>query len=366
MKRLIEWLRPASFESARLDRADVVLMAIIVGWGLFWLAPGLAHPGIHNWDEAMHQAAARGTYDTFFYPHIWSDHIWPDDPKAWTSSGVWMHKPTLPLWLAAIGMNVTGVTPLALRLVSLAGHILAAICTFLLARRAGSRFWAAAAAIAFLSLPFGWRLTQGVMFADVYDALLAGLVALTVLWLVRAVERDSAKWAALAGVALGLAHLTKTVLALAPFGVACVMAVLKLTKLAPGPRPRHVLAMGLAALATSGPWNLYCYLRWPVEFRIGMAHTFGHVGKGSGVDVGPWRRPVDAVFNELLATEFGPFPHALLIVGAVWLVVRSIRLREPAVIATALWVWSTWITHSMMSVKVPAQVWNAGASPRPR
>jgi hypothetical protein len=29
------------------------------------------------------------------------------------------------------------------------------------------------------------------------------------------------------------------------------------------------------------------------------------------------------------------------------------------VIATALWVWSTWITHSMMSVKVPAQVWNA-------
>ncbi len=33
---------------------------IILLAALTWL-PGLAHPGIHAWDESIHQAIARGT-----------------------------------------------------------------------------------------------------------------------------------------------------------------------------------------------------------------------------------------------------------------------------------------------------------------
>lgn len=345
--------------AAPLTRLDWALLGAIGAWGVFWLAPGLAHPGIHDWDEAFHQAAARGTYESFFYPHLWADHLWPEHPKFWWSSQVWLHKPTLPLWLAAAIMKLVGVTPTALRLGSLLGHLLAGGCVYLLGRRLVSPFWAAVGGLAFLSLPFTWRLTQGVMFADVYDAMLAGFVTLALLWLVRAVEQDSARWAALAGMALGLGHLTKTVLALAPFGVACLLAGLRLCKLAPGPRPSHLLAMGGAALLTSGPWNLYCFLRWPEAFKTSALHTFGHVLTDSGVDVGPWQRPVDAVLNELLSTEIGPVPHPLVVLGGIWLLVRAARKRELAVLALALWVWSTWLTHSLMSVKVPAQVWSA-------
>jgi 4-amino-4-deoxy-L-arabinose transferase-like glycosyltransferase len=341
------------------SRLDGVLIAAIVAWGLALLVPGLAHDGIHNWDEVFHQAAARGTYDTFFYPHLWADPLVPPARTDWMSAQVWLHKPTLPLWLSAALMHVIGVTPLASRLVALLAQLAAALCIYVLARPHATRVPAALAAAAFLALPFGWQLTQGVYFADIYDCTLAGFVALTVFTLCKAVEQDSLKWAALSGVMLGCAHLSKTVLGLAPLGVAGVMTLAALVKLLRGPRLTHFLAMGLAALATTGPWNLYCYLKWTDLYRAGMTTTFGHLDKDSGVDVGPWHRPADAVFNGLLNAELAPLAPAVTVLAGLWLLWRAAWKREPTVIACTLWLWSTWLVHSWASAKVPAQVWSA-------
>lgn len=352
-------VRGASDPVRRARALDLALGAGIVAWGLVWLAPGLGHPGIHDWDEAMHQAATRGTFESFFFPHLWTDPLYPVNPNHWWGAQVWLHKPTLPLWLGALMMHLVGVTPLALRLVSLGGQLVAALSIYALARGPAGRVPSALAAMGFLALPFGWRLTQGLMFGDVYDCLLAGLVALTVALTVQAVERDSLRWAALAGAALGLAHLAKTVLALAPLGVAAVLVGLRWLKLSKGLRPLQFLTLGAMALVVSGPWNLFCAIRWPEAFRAAMAHSLGHLASGSAPEVGPWHRPLDAVFNELLSTELSPLPVWVPILSGIWLGLRAIWKREPAVIAVALWLWSTWLTHSAVSVKVPAQVWSA-------
>ncbi|RKH33335.1 ArnT family glycosyltransferase, partial [Corallococcus llansteffanensis] len=175
-------------------RLDGLLLVALVIWGLAQLAPHLAHPAIYNWDEAMHQAAARGTHDTFFTPHIYKAPLYPSDPRHWWAAHVWMHKPTGPFWFGALMMHVVGVTPLALRLASLLGHLAAAASIYLIARRPAGRLWATLGAAAFLALPFGWQLVQGRFFGDVTDCTLAGCNALAVALLFHATRERSWRW----------------------------------------------------------------------------------------------------------------------------------------------------------------------------
>src|SRR5688572_25154719 len=107
-----------------LRRPDAPYVAVVLAFGLLMLAPDLAHPTMRDWDEGFHQAAARGTYDTFFYPHLYADPLYPvSELSPFWEHWVWLHKPTAPLWFAAVVMNVIGVTPVALRLGSLLGQL---------------------------------------------------------------------------------------------------------------------------------------------------------------------------------------------------------------------------------------------------
>ena len=187
---------------------DAICAALIVAAGIALLAPGLAHPFIFNWDESVHQAAARGTYETFLEPHVYAHALYPERPGDWLHSGPWLHKPPLPFWLAALAMHMTGVSPVDLRLVSLLGEIAAALGLFLLARRAAGRLAALLAALSFLALPFGWTLVQGYQFGDATDCLLGGAVAVAMLLLVTSIEKESS-WLAVAAGAMtggGLPH----------------------------------------------------------------------------------------------------------------------------------------------------------------
>ncbi len=346
-------------EPLKLDRVDAVLIVLIWLWGVWLLAPGLGHPGMHNWDETLHQTAARSTYDSFFFPHMYSDPLYPVSPQDWLGAHVWLHKPIAPLWFGAMMMHLIGVTPLAMRICALIGQLGAAVAIYLLARNGAGRLCAAIGGGAFLSLPFSWILTQGRIFGDSYDCILVGFVSLTVVLLVRTIETDDWRWAAWTGVALGLAHLTKTVMALAPLGVAGVMVGLRWRRFSKGLRLTHLLIIGGVALLVSGPWNLYAALKWPEVYRTGAELTFGHIQAPPEVAVGGWRRPVDAIFVEMLNHEFAPIGSIFAVVVGTWLIIRGVRRRETAVIVSALWLWSTWITHSFISVKAPGHVWNA-------
>ena len=340
-------------------RADLACIAAIAAAGLLLLAPGLGHPAIRNWDEAFHQAAARGTYETFFEPHLYSDPLHQVDPRWWWASGVFLHKPAGPLWVAAALMHLIGVTPLALRLCSLAGELGAAIGLFLLARSMSGRALALLAAIGFLALPFAWRLTQGFHFGDVTDCTLVGWVTLSMLLLVRAIERSSWRWAAAAGAAVGVGFLCKTALALVPLGVAfAVWGLGRVRASRPFPFAAPA-AMAGAFAAVALPWNLYAALKWPVTFRAAIVEMSGHILARHLPEVGPWGRPWDAVFNELNATELSPLPAILPLAAVVWLCIRAVRRREAPAIACALWVVATWAIHSLMFTKVPGQVWGA-------
>jgi 4-amino-4-deoxy-L-arabinose transferase-like glycosyltransferase len=339
------------------DRGDALCLGVLVAGGLLLLAPGLAHPGIHNWDEALHQAAARGTYDSFFYPHVYSHHLYPHPLANWWEPEAWVHKPPAPFWFAAIVMHIVGVTPWALRLASLLGELGAAVCGYLLVRSLTGRVRATFVMLGFLALPFGWQLVSGVLFGDATDVTLMAWVSFAMLLLWWSVEQDSWQWAAAAGAATGVAYLCKYALALPPLGVAAAMTLLRLVGWSKGPRLRALLAMALAAVLVALPWNLYAAHSWPQAYRQVMGFVFSHFRKDAAYDVGPWDRPLDAVFVELMGDEFGPLPTILPPLAAAWLLARALRRRETATTVAALWVWSTWIIISLGRTKVPALIW---------
>lgn len=339
---------------------DWGLLALIVGWGCFWHLPHLTHSFIHNWDESMHQLVSRGVYDTFFYPHHYVDPLYPvTDYTKWWYADVWLLKPIGPFWLNALMMKVVGVTPTASRVTSLLGELLAALSLFLMLRPHVRRFWATVAALGFLSVPYSWILIQGHMVGDVTDTTVVGWVTCAMLLLVWSVERHSGRWALLAGVATGIGYMCKTQLALAPLGVFGVMWLLDVAGFSAGPRFRHVLAMYGGFFAAALPWNLYCLHTWPKAWTAMNGYTLGQFGKDSGADIGPWARPIDAIFNETNQLELAPLPVAVAALTVVWLFWRALVKKDSLTVALFLWLGSTWFVHSLAHAKPPNHVWNS-------
>lgn len=327
-------------------------------WGFAWLAPGLAHPSIHNWDESFHQAVTRGTADTFFAPHMYVEPLFPVNLRHWWYSGIWLHKPVAVFWWGALMVKVLGTTTMALRSASLLGELSIMVMIFLMVRALLDRTWAVLTAASFVLLPFGWLMTQGHFVSDVTDISVTAFVTLGMLGLWRAAEKDSMWFAALGGAAIGVGFLTKSFLALAPLGVAGVWWVAALVGFCRGPRLIHVVAMWATAIAVATPWNVYAWQTWPAEYQRMTQVTFGFLYPNSGEDLGAGVRAADAVFNELNRAILAPWPYPFTLLAGVYLAIKALTARDGRLVGLSLWLWSTWIVHSLAAVKGHGHMWN--------
>lgn len=331
-------------------RADWIACAVLLAWATLRLLPGLDHAGMPRWDESLHQAATRGTFAEPLRPHIYTDHFHRRPSSDWIFAGVWLHKPPLPFWAGALLLHVTGITPLALRLVSFFADLAVALGLFFLMRRSVGRWLAAVSGFCYLSLHFTWLLTQGFQFGDVTDTTLAACLVLSVLALVRAADRSSERWAWATGALLGLGYLCKSALALAPLGIAVAFYFLRTRKLAWGLRGRPLLVLLAVFLLVAAPWAIFSAVAWPNVYRANAKLVFSHLVH----EIEPFGRPIDAVFNEINGVELLPIPVSLALLAALWMARRAWVSRRSLDVALALWIWVSWIVLSLTPSKVPA------------
>lgn len=333
-----------------MSRADWIACAVLVVWAALRLLPGLDHVGMARWDESLHQAATRGTFAEPLRPHIYTDHFHRRPSSDWIFAGVWLHKPPLPFWAGALLLHVTGITPLALRLVSFFADLAVALGLYFLMRRSAGRWLAALAGIGYVSLHFTWLLTQGFQFGDVTDTTLAACLTISVLALVRAADRSSERWAWIAGAVIGMGYLCKSALALAPLAIAVAFYLLRQRRLAWGLRGRPLFGLLAVFFMVAAPWAIYSALAWPSVYRANAKLIFSHLVQ----EIEPFGRPIDAVFNEINNVELFPLPVSLAVVAAVWMAYRAWSSRRSLDIALALWIWGSWIVLSLTPSKVPA------------
>lgn len=345
----------------RLDRIDALALGVLLAVGLFQLAPDLAHDRISAWDESMHQVVTRHCFDDMLYPTLYDDPVHPlQDLRQWWGSNVWLLKPPGAFWLGAAFMHITGKVPLAFRLGGLISQLIGAFTIYILSRAVVPRAWGLFAGAGFLCLPLGWILTQARFVGDELDLIISGCTCVAVVCLLVAIEKDSWRWALAAGAATGFGYLTKTFLAMTPIGIAGVLWFLCNRRFCAGPRFKLVAVMVAGMVVVAAPWNVYAAKTWPDVYKRAADHTLGFISEKSNEEGVPgWRRPVDAIFNEAMMGSYDPLPHALALLVGLWVLVRAYRKRELVVIAVALWIWATWLGHSVAAVKIHAHLWNS-------
>ncbi|MEV5599895.1 glycosyltransferase family 39 protein [Streptomyces sp. NPDC052299] len=310
------WVRPAFL-------ALLLVITLAYLWNLS--ASGYAN----SFYSAAVQAGSR-SWKAFFFGSL-------DAANAIT-----VDKPPAALWPMALSVRVFGLSSWAI----LAPQVVMAAATAGVLYATVRRRFSAAAGLITMAV-FALTPVAALMFRfNNPDALLALLMTVTVHCVLRAMERGRTKWLVWAGVAVGLAFLSKTLQA---FLILPPLAVLYAV-CAPVPVRRRFGQLGLAVLAmvVAGGWWVAAVELWPASSRpyIGGSQnnsflelTFGYnglgringeetgsVGGGGGPGGGQWGETgIGRMFNSEVGAQISwLLPAALiLLVAGIWLTRRA-------------------------------------------
>ncbi|WP_406285853.1 ArnT family glycosyltransferase [Streptomyces sp. NBC_00209] len=342
------WVRPAFL-------ALLLVIALAYLWNLS--ASGYAN----SFYSAAVQAGSR-SWKAFFFGSL-------DAANAIT-----VDKPPATLWPMALSVRVFGLSSWAI----LAPQVVMAAATAGVLYAAVRRRFSAAAGLITMAV-FALTPVAALMFRfNNPDALLALLMTATVYCVLRAMEKGRTKWLVWAGVAVGIAFLSKTLQA---FLILPPLAVLYAV-FAPVPVRRRFGQLGLSALAmvVAGGWWVAAVELWPASSRpyIGGSQnnsflelTFGYnglgringeetgsVGGGGGGGGGGGRggggqwgeTGIGRMFNSEVGAQISwLLPAALiLLVAGIWLTWRAKR-TDTARAAFLAWGSSLLMTAAVFS-----------------
>ncbi|MFE5240607.1 MULTISPECIES: ArnT family glycosyltransferase [unclassified Streptomyces] len=317
-------------EDPRWVRPAFLGMLLVIALAYLW---NLSASGYANSFYSAAVQAGSQSWKAFFFGSLDS------------ANAITVDKPPATLWPMALSVRMFGLSSWAI----LAPQVLMGVATAGVLHASVRRRFSAAAGLITMAV-FALTPVAALMFRfNNPDALLALLMTVTVYCVLRALEGGRTKWLVWAGVAVGLAFLSKTLQA---FLILPPLAVLYAV-FAPVSVRKRFGQIGLAALAmiVSGGWWVAIVELWPASSRpyIGGSQnnsflelTFGYNGLGringeetgsvggggGGGQGGGWGETgIGRMFNSEIGSQISwLLPAALiLLVAGVWLTRRAKR-----------------------------------------
>ncbi|MFE9855184.1 ArnT family glycosyltransferase [Streptomyces sp. NPDC005780] len=339
-------------EDPRWARPAFLAMLLVITTAYLW---NLSSSGYANSFYSAAVQAGSQSWKAFFFGSLDS------------ANAITVDKPPATLWPMALSVRIFGLHSWAI----LAPQVLMATATAgVLYASVRRRFSAAAGLITMVV--FALTPVAALMFRfNNPDALLALLMTVTVYCVLRAMENGRTKWLVWAGVAVGLAFLSKTLQA---FLILPPLAVLYAV-FAPVSVRKRFGQLGVSALAmvVAGGWWVAVVELWPASSRpyIGGSQnnsflelTFGYnglgringeetgsVGGGGAGGGGQWGETgIGRMFNSEIGSQISwLLPAALiLLVAGVWLTWRAKR-TDTARAAFLAWGSSLLMTAAVFS-----------------
>ncbi|MGW4232394.1 ArnT family glycosyltransferase [Streptomyces sp. NPDC004980] len=327
---LLRRIRQGRPEDPRWARPAFLGMLLVIALAYFW---NLSASGYANSFYSAAVQAGSQSWKAFFFGSLDS------------ANAITVDKPPATLWPMALSVRILGLNSWAI----LAPQVLMGVATAGVLYSAVRRRFSAAAGLITMAV-FALTPVAALMFRfNNPDALLALLMTVTVCCVLRAMEAGRTKWLVWAGVAVGLAFLSKTLQA---FLILPPLAVLY-TVFAPVSVRKRFGQLGLSALAmiVAGGWWVAIVELWPASSRpyIGGSQnnsflelTFGYNGLGringeetgsvggggGGGQGGGWGETgIGRMFNSEIGGQISwLLPAALLLLAAgVWLTWRAKR-----------------------------------------
>ncbi|MEV0871676.1 glycosyltransferase family 39 protein [Streptomyces sp. NPDC049950] len=327
---LVRRVRRGRPEDPRWARPAFLAMLLVIALAYLW---NLSASGYANSFYSAAVQAGSQSWKAFFFGSLDS------------ANAITVDKPPATLWPMALSVRIFGLSSWAI----LAPQVLMGVATAGVLYAAVRRRFSAAAGLITMAV-FALTPVAALMFRfNNPDALLALLMTATVYCVLRAFEGGRTKWLVWAGVAVGVAFLSKTLQA---FLILPPLAVLYAV-FAPVSVRKRFGQLGLAALATvvSAGWWVAIVELWPASSRpyIGGSQnnsflelTFGYNGLGringeetgsvggggGGGQGGGWGETgIGRMFNSDIGGQISwLLPAALiLLVAGVWLTRRAKR-----------------------------------------
>ncbi|MEM1357949.1 MAG: glycosyltransferase family 39 protein, partial [Bacteroidota bacterium] len=256
-------LRAVFQEQYTTARRAIIVLAILLR---IFMAGDLF---LHDWDERFHAVIAKDIWENPFNPQLYQDQVLTYRSDNWTKTQLWLNKPFLPFWLLGASISVFGPNELGLRLPSILIGVLSVWLTFRIGRVLLDQKTAIVAA--FLHAIHGMTLEfcGGLISSDHVDNLFTFLFQLSILSYLRFFQAQRRWWLLVTGLTIGLAFLTKWIMATFILGVVGVVHLLQQEK-----RRISRSEMALLVFVTTlfiAPYLVYLFVYHPIE----ASHTFG-------------------------------------------------------------------------------------------
>jgi len=316
------------------------VLGLILLTNVLLKAPNLGHPSLKPMDESFHAVVARNLMYDPFKPTLIREPYLPYDPTDWLSNHVWLHKPVLPLWIIALSFKIFGVSTLALRLPSLLLCTGAILWTFMIARKLYGDIPALIASAIQAIVPTIGMIVHGYVFSDAIDI---NLLFWSELSLVLMLYAPSRKYIVLSGCAAGAAFMSKTFPALFTIAPLCLLVAIKRITI------KDAMFWITAFLMIAAPWNIYCAIRFPTEFKAEFGLILSHVSE----NVENWASPWDRLWFQHLPSALYHF-WTISLVGSIVLTIRAIQLRRWEWLFVPVWIASVLIPFTLATSKTPS------------
>lgn len=256
----------------------------VAGFGLRFFCS--LDPMLHPWDERYHALVAKNIIEQPLEPKLYKEHVVDYDYTNWSANKIWLHKQPAPLWVIALSLKVFGISELSVRLPSVLLSTLSIFLTFCIGLFL-FRIDRIALIAAFLQSINGLiiDLASGRVATDHIDTFFLFFVELSIFFILLNNRNDKRVFLILAGVACGLAILTKWLPALIIFPLYLIMNLKSKFK-------RRLLVdfflLGIVTLLIALPWQIYAQSVFPLEYYWEQHFNKLHFTEGLEGHAQPW------------------------------------------------------------------------------
>jgi len=247
----------------------------------------MAHldPFLWDWDERYHALVAKNLVLHPFVPTLYDHPVLGYDFKDWTRDYIWMHKQPLAMWQMALSFYLFGINQFTARFPMIVEGTLLVLIIYrvgaLTINKQAGYLSALMYTVSFYALDF---VTGGQALDHVDYALLFYVSASLWTW-IEYRHSQKMKWVILTGIFAGLAFMSKWIMGLLIFPVWGISILLFERK-----QLSQYINIAIAFLISAMifmPWQIYCYFRFPVEYKFEMdynssQHFFNVLGGHSG------------------------------------------------------------------------------------
>lgn len=270
------------------NRNKNALVFLFFGALILGLFMGMLDSYVNYWDEQFHMLVAKNMMDNPFNPMLYKNPVLGCDPGIWISNHIWLHKQPLFLWQMALSMKIFGATPLAGRLPSIIMFAVMVLLVYKIGKNMAKERIGYYAALLFVCCNYVLEMVSGFRSTDHNDVAFMFYTTASIWAWTEYMGHKKLKWVFLIGLFAGAAVLNKWLVGLLVYGGWGISVLLNKEERAKLISYLHLLLAFFVSVVVSLPWQIYTFLRFPVEAKIEYQYNLSHFTHAVENHSGDW------------------------------------------------------------------------------